>query len=146
MAANMNRWGEATAAYCHAVVAAVHPRMVLLYGSQATGRAGPHSDVDVIVVSDELPSDFSERFGLLNHDLNQTHPRAPIEALGYTTAEFERMLRRGHVTALDGIYQGVVLYGDDYYREMRAIFDAMVERGLERTFVSWKLPSDVAAS
>jgi len=143
VAANVNRWSEATAAYCEAVVAALHPKIVFLYGSQATGRAGPHSDVDIIVVSDHLPADVFARFDLLGQ-LNRTH--APVEALGYTTAEFERMLRKGRVTALDGIYQGIVLFGEDYYREMRGIFDSMVERGLERTFVSWKLPRDVAAS
>jgi hypothetical protein len=139
----LNRWGQAIATYRDDVVAELRPRMVLLYGSQATGQAGPHSDIDIIVVSDHLPTYWHDRIGLLNQ-LNRT--RAPTEALGYTSEEFERMLRKGHVTALDGMYQGIVLYGEDYYREMRAIFDAMVERGLERTFVSWKLPADVAAS
>jgi predicted nucleotidyltransferase len=32
------------------IVAAVHPRRILLFGSAARGQMGPHSDLDVLVI------------------------------------------------------------------------------------------------
>jgi predicted nucleotidyltransferase len=32
------------------IVAAVHPRRIVLFGSAARGQMGPHSDVDLLVV------------------------------------------------------------------------------------------------
>ena len=32
------------------IVAAVHPRRILLFGSGARGELGPHSDLDVLVI------------------------------------------------------------------------------------------------
>jgi predicted nucleotidyltransferase len=32
------------------IVAAVHPRRIVLFGSAARGQMGPHSDLDVLVV------------------------------------------------------------------------------------------------
>lgn len=138
MAEPIGRWATEIQEYCRALANELHPQLVALYGSQATGRARPHSDVDIVVVADSLPADFFERLALLRR-LNQT--RAPIEPLGYTTTEFEQMLREGEITPLDVVYQGIPLVGEDYFEKLKVIFDDMQRRGLERTWISWKLPT-----
>lgn len=35
------------------IVGAAHPQRIILFGSAARGEAGPHSDVDVLVVAPE---------------------------------------------------------------------------------------------
>jgi hypothetical protein len=50
------------------------------------------------------------------------------------------MLRRGHVTALDALADGVPVYGEDYFAALRGIFEDMVRLGLHRSTCSWVLP------
>ncbi len=37
------------------VVAVAHPQQIVLFGSAAQGKMGPHSDVDLLVVVEETP-------------------------------------------------------------------------------------------
>lgn len=62
--------------YCENVIRSVKPRSVILYGSLANGRFGFGSDIDIIVISENLPENFLERLQLPS-ELNTT--MAPIE-------------------------------------------------------------------
>lgn len=56
-----------------------------LVGSAARGDFNVWSDIDVVVVSDVLPERLLERSMLLTLDAP-----ARVQAIGYTTEEFER--------------------------------------------------------
>ena len=56
---------------------------VILYGSIVRGDFNRASDVDILVVSDNLPKDFLKRFGFLLEKA-----AVGIEPKGYTTKEF----------------------------------------------------------
>ncbi|VVB95499.1 Uncharacterised protein [uncultured archaeon] len=43
----------------------------------------------------------------------------PIEPLGYTEAEFETMLESFRITALDAVREGVPLYGENYFNNLK---------------------------
>ena len=63
---------------------------IVLYGSHSDGRAREHSDIDLIVVSDDFADlDLWDRQCALGHALADVFE--PIEALGYTVAEYEAL-------------------------------------------------------
>ena len=89
---------------------------VVVFGSAARGSFGVGSDLDVAVIAPDLPPSFLERLRILN-ELNPTN--APIEAVGYTPSEFERMIDRRHPTALFVLEDGVPLKGAKYIHQLR---------------------------
>lgn len=120
-----------------ALVATLQPRCVILFGSLTRGTYNTVSDIDLVVVSEQLPDGFFDRLEVLQR-LNKT--RRAIDAFGYMPAEFEEMLQRGHVTALDAVADGVPLHGEGYFRQLKAMFEDMVRRGLHRTTCTWVMP------
>jgi predicted nucleotidyltransferase len=130
-------FANALARYTATVVNRLQPECVILYGSLAKGTYTDLSDMDLIVIAPWLPDPFMDRLDLLQR-LNQG--LGPIEALGYTASEFQEMLQRGHVTALEALADGVPVYGDRYFSGLKDIFQDMVRRGLRRSTCSWVLP------
>jgi len=62
---------------------------VILYGSQATGRAEEHSDIDIVVISDDFEGmNVLERLEIIGLALAKAKIMEPIEPLGYTEEEF----------------------------------------------------------
>ena len=124
-----------TSRYMRNVVKRLQPETVVLYGSHATDSYGMGSDIDILVVSDDLPMNFLERLRILA-ELNRT--TAPIEAVGYTQREFGSMLHRRHPTALDVLEEGKILYDRGFMKQMRQRFLKMKrEIGLVRMEPGW---------
>jgi hypothetical protein len=75
-------------------------------GSVARGDFNQWSDIDVVVVSDDLPPDALERLTLL-------HAGRPgrVEPHGYTREEFRRAVARGDSLAREALELGVPLAG-----------------------------------
>jgi len=120
--------------YVEVLKKTVSPRLVLLHGSVARGTFGVGSDVDILVVAENLPQNPNERLKLL-YELDQT--RAPIDVKAYTPAEFSRMLAKGHPLAMDALEDGKVLYADEaYLRKVRAAFMA-VKKKFRRVKRGW---------
>jgi len=68
----------------------VEVNKIVLYGSQSNATAHEHSDIDLIVVSDDFAGlDVWDRQCLLGDATDGIFE--PIEALGYTVAEYEAM-------------------------------------------------------
>ncbi len=65
---------------------------MVLYGSYASGKARPHSDIDVVVVSPDL-----KRFSPLKRQeylaVKTMCVDAPLEVIGYTPEEFKKSPR-----------------------------------------------------
>lgn len=106
--------------YRERAIKKLRPRSVVLFGSMATGKYGAGSDVDILVICENLPRNFLERLRVLS-ELNST--TAPIEALGYTPAEFLQMLERRHPTALYAVADGKPLYDDGFFVEAKRTFE-----------------------
>ncbi|MGQ9469616.1 MAG: nucleotidyltransferase domain-containing protein [Nitrososphaerales archaeon] len=112
------------------------PSLIILYGSMAKGNYGVGSDIDLLIISDKLPYNFLDRLKLLN-EINPT--TAPIEALGYTTKEFEGMLKKRHLTALDALEEGIILYDDGYLMKIKKLFEKIKEElGLVKVEGYWE--------
>lgn len=80
--------------YTERAVEILRPVCVILYGSVAQDTDVLDSDVDIIVIGDELPDDILDRLGQLR---SVYRTWVPIEPLGYTSSEFERMLENRHL-------------------------------------------------
>ncbi len=123
--------------FCHRVQAAFQPDCVILHGSVARGMYTPISDIDMIVISDQLPQNFLERLYQLNHLRNGD---APIEVIGYTRAEWEKMIEKLHLTTLEALHWGVPLLGETLFAQWKQKLDGWKAIGLQRGATSWSVP------
>lgn len=64
---------------------------IIVFGSYLRGELHEGSDLDLVVVGD-IPGRFHER-GMFIRDLTDL----PVEALCYTSPEFDEMVRRGNI-------------------------------------------------
>ncbi len=62
---------------------------MILFGSYATGIATEHSDIDVVVISDDFERlNLLERLEIIGLALAKAKIMEPVEAIGYTKQEF----------------------------------------------------------
>ena len=80
-------------------------------GSVARGDFNVWSDVDVVVVAEQLPARAPDR-GLL---LSQDAP-ARVQPIGFTPAEFAGALARRNPLATEAASDGMPLLGADFFR------------------------------
>ena len=70
----------------------IHIHDVILYGSQVDGSADKHSDIDIVVVSDDFEGmNVVERLEGIGTAAGRAGITEPIEPLAYTVAEYEAM-------------------------------------------------------
>ena len=84
-------------------------RLAVLFGSLARGDWTERSDVDMLVVADELGLDVGENYVRLK--------RYGVEPLGYSTQAFLEEIRRPNFLILDALRYGKMLYVDEEYLE-----------------------------
>jgi predicted nucleotidyltransferase len=92
-----------------ALVARFDPAKVILFGSVATGRDGPDSDIDLLVVLDEAP--VTVRRTLMVEMRRATrHVPAPHDLLVTSTSDFERNAHRPGSTEYEPAQSGIAVY------------------------------------
>jgi predicted nucleotidyltransferase len=75
---------------CAVEAAGIRLRGVVLFGSHAAGKPREHSDIDVAVISDDFEGlDVRQRLEILGLALARAKIMEPIEALAYTTEEYD---------------------------------------------------------
>ncbi len=91
---------EVARLYAEALGAEIRLVAVVVFGSYARGDFNTWSDIDVLVISDELPDDARER-----SDLLWRLQTGSVAAIGWTTAEHRtRRLRRDPIAVeADGV-------------------------------------------
>ena len=90
-------------------------RAAVVAGSVARGDFNVWSDVDVLVVSDDLPAGALPRSALLLEDVP-----ARVQPVGYTRDELVAAKRRGNPLVLTALELGVPLRGRDLLDELAA--------------------------
>jgi predicted nucleotidyltransferase len=94
-----------------AVVAAVRPRRVVLFGSHVTGGAGWDSDVDFLIVGNRPFRDERERADVLVRAWEALAPfRVPTDLLLYSEDEVERWADTTNHVVARALRDGRVLY------------------------------------
>jgi predicted nucleotidyltransferase len=73
---------------------------IILFGSHASGKDHPSSDIDLLVVLDsfETPKDFRERsenYLKVSRALRELERKFPIDLIVYTRPEFDKFIEIG---------------------------------------------------
>ena len=93
-------------------------RLVVLFGSYARGDYTEESDIDVLVVADDLPRDPREAFEKL---VIMEEPR--ITPIGLNTEIFLKKLERGEPFILEIIEDGkIVCYDEEFLERIMRIY------------------------
>ena len=106
---NIGRIGEISKKiddYVSEIVRKLHPNLVILFGSFATGDINEGSDIDILVVAD-FKEDFFDRIRTLM-DLNKF--KIPIEPIGYTQEEFNQMKKRKNPFIIEVLEKGKIMH------------------------------------
>jgi predicted nucleotidyltransferase len=99
---------EAIASAVQRLVSAAHsPLKVILLGSYAKGTADEQSDLDLLVVEDEIP-DMAEEYSRLRGAIGAIG--AGVDVLLYPKKEFERRANWQTSPVYDAVRSGKVLY------------------------------------
>jgi len=67
----------------------IKAKKIIIFGSHARGKARKHSDIDVVVISDDFKEmNLFKRLETIGLALARAKIMEPIEALGYTEEEY----------------------------------------------------------
>jgi len=113
------------------------PKLVVLYGSFARGDSHSGSDLDILMISNDVPLNYKDRWDLLYTVIMGF----PVEPHIYTTQEFEEMLTHGRMTALDALTEGIILYADEKFMKKtdRMLKETMKKLKPKKTSIGWEL-------
>jgi len=89
------------------LVAAAHPKQIILFGSHARGDADDHSDVDLLIVETIVPDRYEEMIRL-NRVLKGL--LLPVDLLVVSEHEFESRSRMPGMVEHTASREGRVLY------------------------------------
>lgn len=92
--------------YGEALSRRVPVRHVIVFGSVARGDFNAWSDIDVLVLAEELPAGGRDRLALL-HD----PAFLGVQPVGWTPDEFDARVLAGDPMAIEAHHVGVVVFG-----------------------------------
>lgn len=88
------------------IVQEFHPERIILFGSYATGRPSPDSDVDLLVILPFEGRNLTKSLEILN----RTNPQFPLDLLARTPEDTARRYREGDPLIREALDNGKVLY------------------------------------
>lgn len=102
-------------------------RCVLLYGSRARGSAGKNSDWDFFVVAEGLPQRRIERYRLFQEIEDEMYDKydQQVQVEAYKPGEAKASPPNPLIYGILTSYE--VLYGPDYWKEIRQKLKAEIE-------------------
>jgi len=90
------------------IAAKVRPEKIYLFGSRASGKAGPESDVDVLLLCSGIES--SREIRLKTHRLFR-HPSFSLDVFVLSPDEFETQRRVANTLAREVSETGILCHG-----------------------------------
>ncbi|MET1160466.1 MAG: nucleotidyltransferase domain-containing protein [Thermoprotei archaeon] len=103
-------------------------KLIVLFGSRARGDYTDESDIDILVVADDLPKDPREAFDVLRD------PRFPlVNPIGMNTEVFLKKLHEGNTFVLEILEDGKILYYDkSFLEQVRVSYKEIRKKYLRR--------------
>ncbi len=114
---------------------------VLLFGSVARGKAKPfrsyESDIDLIVVIEDLPEDLEKR--MLYKIEVEKGTRSRIQAIWMTPKELEEHIGAKSEYILDAFDEGIIIYDPEGFLEKKRseLSDELHKKGVSRLKWGW---------
>ncbi len=106
----------------------VKVHQAILFGSYAQDNYSPGSDVDIVIISDNLPSDPGKRFAMLK----DTVLGLDLQPFAYTTKEWEKMLETKSSFAGEIVKHGKVLVSGQVEASRRRKTALLINERLRR--------------
>jgi len=106
----------------------VRLQAVILFGSYARGTAHKFSDYDLVIIAD-----FEEEYFERSAWISEIAPFVSLDLFCYTPEEFEMLFSSYHLTAMDAIGEGIVLFGEDYIAPYKDRYADYIRRGMQKT-------------
>ena len=98
---------------CRAIALEFHPAKLVLFGSHATGKPRPESDVDLLVVMPFEGSPFRQAAIILDHVVHAVGIMA-LDLVVRTPQQVKERIQMGDSFMLDIIERGRVMYEADH--------------------------------
>ncbi|WPD22809.1 MAG: nucleotidyltransferase domain-containing protein [Candidatus Electrothrix scaldis] len=100
---------------------AVNLHKVILFGSVAKGQQHEHSDIDLLVVTDDefFPKNYQEKSELylkVSETLTEVAGRIPIDLIVFTKSMYQRFVQLGSLFSKEILQHGIILYETDHAR------------------------------
>lgn len=99
-----DRYLQLAREYAHSLESELSITLAVVIGSVARGDFNDASDIDVIIVAEDLPMDPLERSAVLYENVPPL-----IEPKAYTKDEFRKLLSKKNPIALATLNEGVIL-------------------------------------
>ncbi|TFG23091.1 MAG: nucleotidyltransferase domain-containing protein [Promethearchaeota archaeon] len=119
-------------------------RGILLFGSVAIGKATYNddyiSDIDLIIVCDNLPNNALERRRMI---INLTKSvTSGIQDIWWTPRELEKNVDSKFYLILDAFDEGIILYDPEGFLEKlkKKLFNDLEQKGVVKTEYYWRWP------
>ena len=98
---------------------AVNLHKVILFGSVAKGQQHEHSDIDLLVVTDDefFPKNYQEKSELylkVSETLTEVASRIPIDLIVFTKSMYQRFVQLGSLFSKEILQHGIILYETDH--------------------------------
>lgn len=90
------------------LIAAGHPRKIILFGSYVRGAVGGDSDLDVLVVADDVVGDPHAESARLRRSLRNA--KMAVDILVVPVSEYERLRQRWDLVYHEATEHGRVVY------------------------------------
>ena len=91
--------------YLKRISAQIKVHQAILFGSYAQDNYSPGSDIDIAIISDDLPSDPGKRFAMLK----DTVLGLDLQPFAYTKEEWETMMKTHSSFAREIVGHGKIL-------------------------------------
>ena len=109
---------------------------IVLYGSMAKGNWSLDSDYDVLI---GLQIDDNKKFIDRLYDYSLMS-RGPIEAFVYSKSEIQLMFDTFHLTLLEALNDGIVIYDRGRWANMKKQFALMLDKKvIEQVEYGWRI-------
>ena len=114
--------------YLKRISAQVKVHQAILFGSYAQNNYSPGSDIDIVIIADDLPSDPGKRFAMLK----DTVLGLDLQPFAYTTKEWEKMLETDSSFAGEVIKHGKVIVSGQLEASSRRKTALLINEKLRR--------------
>ncbi|MEA3345633.1 MAG: nucleotidyltransferase domain-containing protein [Chloroflexota bacterium] len=123
--------------FIHRMTEELFPLAILLFGSLAKGNYHTFSDADVCVILPTPEAHPFEGYG----QMASLDPTGVIQPMVYGREQFMRMISEANGLALEVMYYGIALAGQDaFLAELEEAWQGTRERlGLEKTATGWQI-------